>query len=203
MCKAFQVSSLNGEPATPLLRQATSSVYMAVRVRRSQATIPSDRHRSAARSRRPLIGAAWLLEETNASGAAQADYILFGWRPVAVLNGSTLYYLHTDRLGTPQLATDSNQAVAWLASYDSFGQASVSGTVTQNLRFPGQYFDVESGWNHNGFRDYNEQRPHSSLNYRTPAEFAREMSCRKDVGSAHFENADGVSNFPTAPAAAG
>ena len=31
---------------------------------------------------------------------------------------------------------------------------SVSGTITQNLRFPGQYFDVESGWNHNGFRDY-------------------------------------------------
>jgi RHS repeat-associated protein len=40
------------------------------------------------------------------------------------------------------------------ASYDSFGEASVSGTVTQNLRLPGQYFDVESGWNHNGFRNY-------------------------------------------------
>ena len=95
-----------------------------------------------------------LLEETNASGAAQADYIYLNGRPVAVLNGSTLYYLHDDMLGTPQLATDSNHAVQWQASYDAFGQASVSGTVTQNLRFPGQYFDVESGWNHNGFRDY-------------------------------------------------
>ncbi len=73
---------------------------------------------------------------------------------MAVLNGSTLYYLHTDHLGKPQLATDSNQAVAWQASYEPFGQASVSGTITQNLRLPGQYFDVESGWNHNGFRDY-------------------------------------------------
>jgi putative transposase len=54
-------------------------------------------------------------------------------------------------------------------------------------------------WRH----DYNEQRPHSSLNYRTPAEFARQASYGKDVGSAHFENADGVSNFPTATAAAG
>jgi RHS repeat-associated protein len=98
-----------------------------------------------------------LLEETNASGVAQADYIyLNGW-PIAVLNGSTLYYLHDDRLGTPQVATDGNQAVQWQASYDAFGQASVSGTVTQNLRFPGQYFDVESGWNHNGFRDYAPQ----------------------------------------------
>lgn len=51
-------------------------------------------------------------------------------------------------------------------------------------------------------RDYNEQRPHSSLNYLTPTEFARQISCGKDVGSAHFENADGVSNFPTAAAAA-
>jgi RHS repeat-associated protein len=95
-----------------------------------------------------------LLEETNASGVAQADYIYLNGRPVAVLNGSTLYYLHDDMLGTPQLATDSNQAVQWQASYDPFGQASVSGTITQNLRLPGQYFDVESGWNHNGFRDY-------------------------------------------------
>ncbi|MFZ0747373.1 MAG: RHS repeat-associated core domain-containing protein [Terracidiphilus sp.] len=95
-----------------------------------------------------------MLEETNASGVAQADYIYLDGRPVAVLNGSTLYYLHDDMLGAPQVATDSNQAVAWQASYDPFGQASVSGTVTQNLRLPGQYFDVESGWNHNGFRDY-------------------------------------------------
>jgi RHS repeat-associated protein len=95
-----------------------------------------------------------LLEETNSSGVAQADYIYLDGRPVAVLNGSTLYYLHDDRLGTPQLATDSSQAVAWQATYQPFGQASVSGTLTQNLRFPGQYFDVESGWNHNGFRNY-------------------------------------------------
>jgi putative transposase len=49
-------------------------------------------------------------------------------------------------------------------------------------------------------RDYNEQRPHSSLNYRTPAEFAA-MSCGKDAGCARLENASGVSHFPTASAA--
>jgi len=98
-----------------------------------------------------------LLEETNASGVAQSDYIYLNGRPIGVLNGSTLYNLHDDRLGTPQLATDSSQNIQWQASYDPFGQASVSGTVTQNLRLPGQYFDVESGWNHNGFRDYAPQ----------------------------------------------
>lgn len=97
-----------------------------------------------------------LLEETNASGVAQADYVYLDGRPVAVLNNTSgaLYFLHDDMLGTPQLATDSSQNTAWQASYEPFGQASVSGTITQNLRFPGQYFDVESGWNHNGFRDY-------------------------------------------------
>ncbi|HTB98230.1 MAG TPA: RHS domain-containing protein [Terracidiphilus sp.] len=76
------------------------------------------------------------LEEINTSGVVQADYIYLDGRPVAMLNGSTHYYPHDDMLGTPQLATDNNQAVAWQASYDPFGQASVSGTITQNLRLP-------------------------------------------------------------------
>lgn len=97
-----------------------------------------------------------LLEETNASGVAQADYIYLNGRPIATLVPSTgaLYYLHDDSLGTPQLATDGSQNAAWQASYEPFGQASLSGAITQNLRFPGQYFDSESGWNHNGFRNY-------------------------------------------------
>jgi RHS repeat-associated protein len=97
-----------------------------------------------------------LLEETNQSGTAQADYIYLNGRPIADLAPATgtFYSLQDDMLGTPQLATDSSQNIQWQASYDVFGQASVSGTVTQNLRLPGQYFDVESGWNHNGFRNY-------------------------------------------------
>jgi len=51
--------------------------------------------------------------------------------------------------------------------------------------------------------EYNEQRPHSSLNYRTPAEFAREASCGKDAGFARLENACDVYHFPTASTAAG
>ena len=40
--------------------------------------------------------------------------------------------------------------------------------------------------------EYNQERPHSSLGYRTPEEFAREMrdekGCGKDGGSATLEN---------------
>lgn len=80
-----------------------------------------------------------MLEETNASGAAQADYIYLNGRPIATLDPATgaLYFLNDDLLGTPQVATDSTQAVAWQASYQPFGAASVGGALTQNLRFPG------------------------------------------------------------------
>jgi putative transposase len=49
-------------------------------------------------------------------------------------------------------------------------------------------------------RDYNEQRPYSSLKYKTPVEFAAATSFGKDAGCARLENATGVSHFPTASA---
>ena len=51
--------------------------------------------------------------------------------------------------------------------------------------------------------DYNQQRPHSSLGYRTPCEFAASTastSYGKDADCVRLENAVGVSHFPTAPA---
>ena len=47
-------------------------------------------------------------------------------------------------------------------------------------------------------KDYNEQRPHSSLGYQTPAEFAAAMNCGKDAGCARLENAGSISHFPPA-----
>jgi len=44
----------------------------------------------------------------------------------------------------------------WSADYKPFGEATVTiSTVTNNLRFPGQYFDIETGLNYNYYRDYN------------------------------------------------
>jgi transposase InsO family protein len=51
-------------------------------------------------------------------------------------------------------------------------------------------------------KEYNEERPHSSLGYRTPAEFARvtrTASYGKDADCVCLENAIGVSHFATAP----
>jgi len=63
-----------------------------------------------------------------------------------------------DHLGTPQMLTDRTGAIEWEASYRPFGEATVtvdeSFTDAYNLRFPGQYFDAETGLHYNWFRDY-------------------------------------------------
>jgi RHS repeat-associated protein len=65
-------------------------------------------------------------------------------------------YIHTDHLSTPILATDKTGATHWKAVTEAFGAAgTLSETrITMNLRFPGQYYDQESGAHYNLFRDY-------------------------------------------------
>ena len=97
-----------------------------------------------------------LLEEST-NAAAQADYIYLNGRPVAVYapTTGTMSYLHTDRLGTPVLATNAAKATVWSASYRPYGEATITGSIRQNLRLPGQFAGQVSGWYHNGARDYN------------------------------------------------
>jgi RHS repeat-associated protein len=69
--------------------------------------------------------------------------------------GEEIYYYHNDHLGTPQKMTDVNGAVVWSADYRPFGQADVTvNTVVNNFRFPGQYWDGETGLHYNWHRYY-------------------------------------------------
>jgi RHS repeat-associated protein len=64
--------------------------------------------------------------------------------------------IHNDHLGTPQKMTDASGTVVWSADYKPFGEVNITtNTITNNLRFPGQYFDAETGLNYNNKRDYN------------------------------------------------
>ena len=45
-------------------------------------------------------------------------------QPPVSASDSQVYFLHSDRLGTPQVATDSSQNVAWTATYGPFGEMS-------------------------------------------------------------------------------
>jgi len=68
----------------------------------------------------------------------------------------TLYFYHCDHLGTPIAMTDTSGTLVWRAEHSPFGSiyALPVGTISNNLRFPGQYFDSESGLARNWFRDY-------------------------------------------------
>ncbi len=64
-------------------------------------------------------------------------------------------YVHADHLSSPQKMTDATKAIVWDAVYTPFGQVhSMTGTATNNQRFPGQYADAETGYSYNYFRDY-------------------------------------------------
>lgn len=66
-----------------------------------------------------------------------------------------LLMVHADHLRRPIRLTDMNRATVWSASYDPFGlPLAVTGTVEQNLRFPGQYFLLETGLAYNWHRFY-------------------------------------------------
>ncbi len=67
----------------------------------------------------------------------------------------SLLMVHADHLGRPVRLTDATRATVWQASYDPFGQPwQTTGAVEQNLRFPGQYFLIESGLSYNWHRFY-------------------------------------------------
>lgn len=66
-----------------------------------------------------------------------------------------IYYFHNDHLGTPQTMTDQSGTVVWQAEYEPFGKTTQgTATITNNLRFPGQYYDAETGLHYNWHRDY-------------------------------------------------
>lgn len=71
-----------------------------------------------------------------------------------VKDGSDYYFIHRDHLGTPQMLTNSFGQSVWSSDSLAFGSTSVDGSVEFNLRFPGQYFDSETGLHYNYFRDY-------------------------------------------------
>ena len=116
---------------------------------------------------------------TQAMVAPGTDYIYLDNLPIAVVQwarggpicytcqpsyAATVYYVQTDQLGTPRQVlkpgvTPASDTLVWkwdyFANNSAFGENAPSvQTLTFNLRFPGQYFDAETGLNYNYFRDY-------------------------------------------------
>jgi RHS repeat-associated protein len=114
----------------------------------------------------------------GAASAGQSQYLYLptpsGPIPIAAELDGRLYAIHTDHLGTPRRLTQANGQAAWQWAYSAYGdEAPTLGAkrftnettspstgatnippVRFNLRYPGQYFDEESGLHYNYFRSY-------------------------------------------------
>ena len=97
-------------------------------------------------------------EETQQGDVTETrDYLYVPgtFTPLALRIDGRLYTYHTDHMGTPRRLTDGRGRVVWSADYAAFGAADVVvRTIDQAIRFPGQYFDEETGLHYNRFRYY-------------------------------------------------
>ncbi|MBR0568959.1 RHS domain-containing protein, partial [Azoarcus sp. L1K30] len=115
--------------------------------------------------------------ELDASGAIQTQYLYLSeskrTTPVARLDASATYFIHTDHRGGPIAMTDKRKVIVWRATLTPWGLAMPQGAASSppapteavvplshfgveplNLRLPGQYFDAETGLHDNWHRTY-------------------------------------------------
>jgi len=80
--------------------------------------------------------------------------------PLAVVDNtytatSSTDFVHADHLARPIMMTDATGIVVWQAVYKPFGEVySVSGPASLDARFPGQWFQLETGLHSNWHRHY-------------------------------------------------
>jgi RHS repeat-associated protein len=112
-----------------------------------------------------------LIGEYDQAGNLIQELVWLGDIPVASIrnneNGSGVgvFYIHTDHLNAPTKLTRSNDnAIVWRWDHDPFGNGTPNEdpdanglTVQFNMRYPGQYFDQETGLYYNYFRYYDPQ----------------------------------------------
>ena len=102
-----------------------------------------------------------LVGEYNPNGVLVQETVWLDDTPVAVLKGTSVYYVQADHLNAPRVITDSQNRIVW--RWDNAGPFGVGapnenpsglGAFSYNLRLPGQYYDQETGLHYNTFRDY-------------------------------------------------
>ncbi|MBU2286005.1 MAG: hypothetical protein KKC85_06175 [Gammaproteobacteria bacterium] len=112
----------------------------------------------------------------NSTGSLQHIYLptVGGAMPIALISNGQLYAVQSDHLNTPRKLVNADGLAVWQWKYSGFGEDQPTTLATRfadpertpnagtvnisvpnyNLRYAGQYFDVESGLNYNRFRSY-------------------------------------------------
>jgi RHS repeat-associated protein len=107
-----------------------------------------------------------LTKATASAGVKTREYI---WLPsndnspvdlplsVIDISGTTatISTVHADHLGRPIRMTSWTKATVWQATWKPWGEVqTLSGTNSNNFRYPGQYFQIETGLHYNHHRHY-------------------------------------------------
>ena len=111
-----------------------------------------------------------LLGEYDGTGQLIQETVWLDDLPIATLRPTgtgmptpiAVHYVHADHLGSPRAVTrpTDNQLLWQWDNTDPFGNNAANenptglGTFKYGLRFPGQYYDAETGTHYNYFRDY-------------------------------------------------
>ena len=106
-----------------------------------------------------------MVEYSSAGNQLQRYAYLPGtYAPVQMQDANGIYDVHSDHLDTPGFLTNNSKQIVWRSYSESFGKAFVNedvdgdtNVIRFNIRFPGQYFDAETGLNYNGFRYYSPE----------------------------------------------
>jgi len=122
-----------------------------------------------------------LLGEYNQQGKALQETVWLGDMPVAVLANNQHYFVYADHLNSPRAIIDRTGRVVWRWDSDPFGATAENEDhglddshafgskkadedpdrdgqrFVYNLRFPGQYYDKETGLFYNYYRDYDSE----------------------------------------------
>ena len=105
-----------------------------------------------------------LIGEYDKNNALRQETVWLDDTPVAVLKKNAqgqyqTYYVHADHVNTPRAILDSQNRIVWKWSSNAFGQGlpeedpDGDGTAFEyHPRFPGQYWDKETGLHYNYYR---------------------------------------------------
>jgi RHS repeat-associated protein len=103
-----------------------------------------------------------LIGEYNEKVEPIKEYLYLNSTPIAILADNKTYKIYSDHLDTPRRVADNSTNIIWSWNSKPFGDTMAEEDVddnnqkfVMNLRFPGQYFDSESGTHYNINRDYN------------------------------------------------